>query len=119
MWLAQLSWWLQQGLMIWLFALAGLIAYRFVVNPSRLAGMLTSDRSPGELDPERVQLAITMPVALATYLGEAAKRYGELQAGADKIAMPEAPPALLTIVAGSQLFFLAGKVLRSSERKAP
>lgn len=108
-----LSEWLQQGLMIWLFALAGLVAYRYIVNPGLFAGLLADHSNPGGMDPARVQLALAMPVAMATYLGEAAKRFGEIRAGSDLLAMPEAPPALLGIVAGSQVLYLAGKVFRS------
>ncbi len=112
MWLAQLSWWLQQGLMIWLFALAALIAYRFVTDLGHLSGLLSGDGAPGSVDPERVQLAIALPAALATYIGQGVQAVEQARDGA-VIAMPEPHPVLLGVFAGSQVIYLAGKVLRS------
>lgn len=95
----------QNGLLLWLFAMAALLGWR-ILTDSRMTRGLLSERDGRGLAPERVQaLAISVSVVGMYVLSGV----HELQAG----RFAEASPELLSIMAGSQAVYLTGKVARS------
>lgn len=96
------------GLSGWLAAIAILVAYRCLNGGVGLAGMLAQDtqgQAEGRPTPERVQLLVMFLIALIGYAKIAleAKVTGK---------MPEVPPELMALLAGSHGIYLSGKLTR-------
>jgi len=90
----------------WLTALGAIVFMRLLNGSIRTDGLLSTQLGGG-VSPERVQLLIASLIAAAVY-------------AADSLSNPpiageplrDVPDALLTAMAGSQLVYLGGKMMR-------
>lgn len=97
------------GLIVWLALLAVVVFQKLIMNPARLSGLLASEAgSTGEAD--RVQLLMVAAITIGGYLLHVAR---EMARSAEPLtSLPDAPPALLAVLAGGQSIYLSGKLAR-------
>lgn len=93
--------------MLWLLALAALVALGMLTGTINTRGLLSEKRGParGRISPERVQLLLATLAAASTYVNQAV-------VGAGTGNLPEVPDVWLALMGGSYGIYLAGKAVR-------
>ena len=104
---------LKFALSAWLLTLAAVFAFRLLRGDINTHGMLSSARG-GDIDPERLALALITVSAAGFYIAHA------LDTPLDQLrnpetnnyVMPDIPAELLALLGGSQSAYLTGKIFR-------
>jgi hypothetical protein len=99
------------GLLTWFGLLALLIAVRMLRGDIRVTGFLVDRKGQHDVAYERVVSLTIFPFVIAMYAIEALN--ADLSPGAGgRPMMPDVPNYLMTLMAGGNGLYLAGKILR-------
>jgi hypothetical protein len=95
-------------LIAWLAAVAGIVGFKLLTGGINTSGLLGNERD-GPYSPERIQLLVITVASVVVFVHNSI---------ADLEFMDPAKGVMLTGVAGSQVLYLAGKLVRNINGKA-
>lgn len=97
----------------WLSALAAVIALRLLRGDINTKGLLQARADVETIDPERVTMMIITLLAIGGYAINALSAGATFNEQTNLYQLPDAPDALLVLLAGGNTLYLAGKISRS------
>jgi len=95
-------------LMLWLFAVAGIVVFRLLNGTITTCGLLSASGNDS-VSPERAQLLVAAVFSAGAYAARAIEEWPRF---VSERSLPEIPPELISIFAGSHIIYLMGKVVR-------
>jgi|ERR1700752_509356 len=107
---------LEYGLLAWFGALALLLALRMLRRNITISGMLMAEHGAGRMAPERILQMAAFPVVLFYLIqqGLQVDVAAALEQGV-RPSLPNIPENLITLLAGTNSLYLAGKIARTSK----
>ena len=107
---------LEYGLLAWFGALALLLALRMVRRNITISGMLMSESGGGTMDPERLLQMVAFPVVIFYLLQQGLQvDVSAALAQGTRPSLPDIPDNLITLLAGTNSLYLAGKIARTPQ----
>lgn len=105
------------GMLAWMSLLALLIAVRALRGDIRVEGFLQATGAERTVAPERMVAMVIFPTVLLMYAMTALT--ADPVAASGRPTLPDVPELLLTLLAGGNSVYLAGKIARKPHGDAP